>query len=119
MVYKSEETLYKFVSPTTMVFRYKYDLGQLKNLILLKGVGELKDGNIIFSSRFGLITPGFIFLLMCANFLYMEGAPDAQDIVGAILTLVIGISYFFYCRMAADKLPMNVVENLSKDLNIE
>ncbi|MFT6633348.1 MAG: hypothetical protein ACJAS4_003318 [Bacteriovoracaceae bacterium] len=116
MVYKAGDTIYKFVSPTKMIFRYNFDPSQIKNLIILKGTGELKDGEIIFSSKFGLISPGVIFLLIFASFFFMKGDANAQDIVGAIIALFLGASYFLYCRSAADKLPISVVEGLAETM---
>ncbi len=116
MIYKSKETLYKFVGPTSMVFRYNFDIGNFRNLIALKGVGELKDGEIVFSSRFGLITPLSICGLLCANLVLLGRVPSGQEILGTVIVLFFLTAYFLYCRMTAVKLPTIVAEMLDESI---
>ena len=116
MEYKSEHIVYKFISPTFLVFRYNYDFGKFQNLMILKGVGELKNGEIILSTRFGLITPISIILLLIAHIILLGRAPDIQEMVGIIIALFLVASYFFYCRKAAWDLPKIVAEKIDESL---
>jgi hypothetical protein len=116
MVYRSQETAYKFVGPTSMVYRYDYESGNIKNLIALKGVGELKDGEIILTSRFGVITPAAILVLLCANLILLGRVPSAQEIFGSIVVLTLVTAYFLYCRMFAVKLPSIIADQITENL---
>jgi len=116
MVYKSSQTLYKFVGPTSLVFRYNYDFSNIKNLFIIKGVGELKNGEILFFVRLSPITPVSICLFICLYFLFLGRVPDAQEIFGTIVALFLGVSYLYYCRMAAFKLPKIVADKIAESI---
>ena len=116
MNYKTDEIVYKFLSPDHMVFRYNYESGIIKNLIPIKGVGELKDGEIHLTSRIGLLTPVSIVLLVCANLLYLDRIHDPQVIFGSVITIILVVSYLYYCRSAAYKLPRIVADKIDESL---
>ena len=116
MEYKSEKVVYKFVNPTTLVFRYNFDFGKFKNLITLIGVGELKGGDIILKTRFGLITPVSLLILLFANILLLGRTPNMQEIVTTFFALLLMIAYFIFCKKAAWELPKIVAEKIDESI---
>jgi hypothetical protein len=112
MIYKADNGLYKFVGPTTLVFRHEYEGLQIKNIVLAKGVGELKDGKIYFTARFGLLTPGIVSFLLCYEIFISGTNSNAQEIIGLVFILLLLIANYFYSRIAADKLAQSVSEKL-------
>jgi hypothetical protein len=116
MIYKSEDILYKFTSPTIMVFRYNYESGNLKNLILIKGIGILKNGEINLTTRMGLTSPLSICLLLIVNILLLGRSPDPQEILFTVFSVFLVILYFLYCRKAAHILPRIVADKIDESL---
>lgn len=116
MQYKSDKVVYKFVSPNILVFRYNYDFGKFQNLIILKGVGELKDGEIILTTRFGLIAPVTILIVLVSNIILLGRVPNMQEIVASIFALCFISIYFMICRKAAWELPKIVADKIDESI---